>query len=177
MQVAQTTTERLVLRGSSPIFRPFFLAGLVLLSFGTGFLVWAMASGLPLRGPLAGNALSLPVGGLVTFLLFFGSFFVLVPFFGALPYQKRVVVDRVSGHLTRSDRSLRGSREDVWTLDQVQGVEIEELKHVDGDCSYTALLKLESGKTVALDRFVDRQSAERIAQILQTYLAPLPTTT
>jgi hypothetical protein len=170
MRVAEITTERIVLTGSSPLFKPFFLGGLGLMASGIGILLWAMTVGLPLNGPLPGNESSMSVGGLSAFLAPFGFFLALVPYFGALPYQKEVVVDRAAGRLTRCDRSLRGLQQDTWTLREIQSVEVEELKHADGDSSYNALLKLESGKSIALDRFVDRGAAEQVVQLIRSYL-------
>src|SRR5437016_49490 len=137
MRVAQATTERLVLKGASPLFKPFFLGGLGWMASGAAILVWAMAAGLPRNGPLPGDESSTPIGGLGAFLVPFGFFLVLVPYLGALPYRKEVVVDRVTGHLTRRDRTLRGLREDVYAAGEIHGVDVEEARHVDGDPYYT----------------------------------------
>jgi hypothetical protein len=172
MRAVEISTERLVLKGSAPIFRPFFLGGLGWMVLGSGILLGARAMGMPLGGPWPGDESSTPIAGLAAFLVPFGFFIAFVPFIGAVPYRKDVVVDRATGQLRRRDRSLRASREHVYALGEIRGVDVEESKHVDGDPYYTALLRLESGESVALDRFVDRGAAEHVAQLVRYYLIP-----
>jgi hypothetical protein len=173
MRVAQATTERLVLRGSSPLFKPFFLGGLGWMALGVAILAWALAAGRPLHAALPGDESSTPIGGLGAFLVPFGFFLALVSYLGALPYRKEVVVDRVAGHLIRRDWTLRGLREDRIAAAEIQGVGVEETRHVDGDPDYTAALRLGTGKSVVLDRFPDRGAAEHIAQLVRGYLGSL----
>ena len=126
--------------------------------------------GLPLKGPLPGDQSATPIAGLSAFLIPFGLFLLVALYLGAIPYRQEVVVDRVAGRLTRSSRSLRTLSQDICDFREVQGVDVEK-KTVDGDFAYTALAQLESGKTVALSRPGDQETAERVAQLVRSYLA------
>ena len=171
MRVAERTRERLVLTGSSPLFRPFLIGGLDLVLLGIGALLGALAAGLPLSGPLPGDESWTPIWGLGAFLVPFGFFLVWALRLGAVPYRQQVIVDRVNGRLTRSSRSLRGLSQEVCDFPEIREVDVERTT-LDGDFAYTAVAQLESGKSVALSRPAERETAEEIAQLVRSYLTP-----
>ncbi|HZW31158.1 MAG TPA: hypothetical protein VFF52_10655, partial [Isosphaeraceae bacterium] len=127
--------------------------------------------GLPLSGPLPGDRSSTPIGGLGAFLVPFGFFLVLALWLGRIPFRQEVVVDRGNGRLTLSSRSLRGLRQEVCDFPEIREVDVERTA-LDGDYSYIAVAQLVSGKSVALSRPGDRETAEDVAQIVRSYLTP-----
>ncbi len=171
MRVAERTSERIVLTGSSTLFRPFLIGGLGLVVLGIGVVLGALAAGLPLSGPLPGDRSSTPIGGLGAFLVPFGFFLVLALWLGRIPFRQEVVVDRGNGRLTLSSRSLRGLRQEVCDFPEIREVDVERTA-LDGDYSYIAVAQLVSGKSVALSRPGDRETAEDVAQIVRSYLTP-----
>jgi hypothetical protein len=171
MRVAERTTERLVLTGSSPLFRPFLIGGLGLAALGLGAVLGALSSGLSLSGPLPGDRSTTPIGGLAAFLVPFGGFLVLALRLGAIPSRQEVVVDRVNGRLTRCSRSLRGLSQEMYDFPQIRAVTVERTA-LDGDFVCTAMAQLGSGKSVALSRPTDRETAEEVAQLVRSYLTP-----
>jgi hypothetical protein len=172
MHAVENTNDRLVLRGSSPLFRPFFLGGLGLLVLGGVFLIGGPhyrqtpAGSLPSQGP------PLAAPGLGVFLTIFGFFVAIVPVIGRFPYRKELVVDRAAGQFVRRDRTLLRLREETYPLSDVRGVDVEEARHVDGDPYFTLLLRLASGGSVTLDRFTDRTDVATARRLLGDRLGP-----
>jgi hypothetical protein len=170
MHAVQNTTDRLVLEGASPLFRPFFFGGLGFLVLGVSLLI-----GGPLlhqsscRSEPAGES-SVPVAGLGVFLATFGFFVAMVPLAGKIPYHKEIIVDRTTGQFVRRDRTLLRLRQEVYPLEEARTVDVEEARHVDGDPYYTVLLRLESGESVTLDRFTDRAAAGETARLIRDHL-------
>ena len=165
MHAAQNTTDRLVLDGASPLFRPFFFGGLGLLILGASLLI-----GGPLFrvSPWGGD--SAPIAGLGVFLATFGFFVAIVPLLGRFPYRKRIVVDRAARQFVRLDQTLLRRREEIYTLDEIRGVDLDEARFVDGNPYFTLRLRLESGESVTLDRFENRQAAMRTARLIRDHL-------
>jgi hypothetical protein len=140
-----------------------------LVVLGIGVLLGALAAGLPLSGPLPGDQSSTPIAGLGAFLVPFGFFLVLALRLGAVPYRQEVVVDRVNCRLTQSSQSLRGLSQEVCDFPEIRELNVERTA-MDGDFSYIALAQLESGKSMALSRPGDRETAEAVAQLVRSYL-------
>jgi hypothetical protein len=172
MRAVQNTTDRLVLRGGSPLFRPFFLGGLGLLVVGALLLVGGPRLRSTLPGPPSGADPPVEVPGLGVFLATFGFFVAIVPLIGKLPYRKEIVVDRAAGRFVRRDRTLLRLREETYPLGEVRGVDVEEARHVDGDPYFMLLLRLGSGDSVTLDRFTDRSDAGTAVRLLRGHLSP-----
>ena len=170
MRVVQNTTERLVLEGASPLFRPFFVGGLGLLFLGASLLIGGPLYRLSRGGSLFRAADATPVAGPGTFLATFGFFVAIVPVIGRFPYRREIIVDRAAGRFIRRDRTLVRLRQESYTLDEVRGVEVEEARHVDGDPYFTLLLLLETGESVTLDRFTDRTAAGVVARLIRDHL-------
>jgi hypothetical protein len=176
MHAAENTTDRLVLRGTSPLFRPFFLGGLGLLVLGGLLLIGGPYLGASPGGPVSGDEPPIAPPGLGVFLATFGFFLAAVPLIGRFPYRKEIVVDRAAGQFIRRDRTLLRQREETFRLGDVRTVEVEEARHVDGDPYFTLLLRLESGDAVTLDRFTDRSAARSSARLIRDHLAGDPPT-
>lgn len=173
MRAAQNSTDRLVLEGASPLFRPFFLGGLASLVVGGCLLIGGPLFHQTPGGSLPGDA-SAPVAGLGVFLTTFGFFVAIVPLVGRFPYRKEIVVDRAAGQFIRRDRTLLRVRHETYPLEEVRGVDVEEARHVDGDPYFTLLLRLDSGVTVTLERFTDRDAAATAAGLIRDHLEPDP---
>jgi hypothetical protein len=170
MHAAENTTDRLVLRSTSPLFRPFFLGGLGLLVLGGALLIGGPYLGATPAGRASGAGPPIAPPGLGVFLVTFGSFLAVVPLIGRFPYRKEIVVDRTAGQFIRRDRTLLRLREETFPLGDVRTVEVEEARHVDGDPYFTLLLRLGSGDAVTLDRFTDRSAAEASARLIRDHL-------
>jgi hypothetical protein len=170
MHPVQNTTDRLVLRGASPLFRPFFLGGLGLLVLGGILLISGQRSRPAPAGPTSGDTPPALAPGLGVFLATFGLFVAIVPLIGRFPYRKELVVDRAAGQFVRRDRTLLRLREETFPLADVRGVDVEEARHVDGDRYFTLLLRLESGASVTLERFADRPGAATAVHLIRDHL-------
>jgi hypothetical protein len=170
MHAVQNTTDRLVLQGTSPLFRPFFLGGLGLLVFGGVLLIAGPHSRPTPGGPGSGDEPPAPAPGLGVFLATFGLFVAIVPLIGKLPYRKEIVVDREAGQFVRRDRTLLRLREETYPLGEVREVDVEEVRHVDGDPYFTLLVRLASGECVTLDRFTDRSHAASARRLISDRL-------
>jgi hypothetical protein len=170
MRVIQDTTDRLVLEGASPLFRPFFLGGLGLFVLGVSLLVGGPLYRLStVRSPSEADN-ETPIAGPGAFLATFGFFVAIVPVIGRFPYRREIVVDRAAGQLVRRDRTLLRLRQESYTADEVRAVEVDEARHVDGDPYFTLMLLLESGQSVTLDRFTDRTEAGAVARLIRDHL-------
>lgn len=170
MHPIQETTDRLVLRGASPLFRPFFLGGLGLLILGMALLIGGPLLGRTTIGPGEDGDGGAPTAGLGVFLATFGFFVAIVPLIGRFPYRKEFLVDRRAGHFVRRDRTLVRLREETYPIDEIRGVEVDEARHVDGEPYFTLLLRLDSGESVTLDRFTDRDAAGTAARLIRDHL-------
>lgn len=167
MKDTQDARDRLVLRCSTPLFRPFFLGGLGLLGLGVALLVVGPVLGRSTVGPPGGGV---PLAGLGAFLSTFGFFVAIIPLVGRMPYRREVVVDPAAGRLVRRDRTLVRLRQESFAFIEIRGVEVEEARHVDGDPDFTLALRLDSGRSVPLDRFTDRLAAADAARLLRDHL-------
>jgi hypothetical protein len=163
---------RLVHTSAAPLFRPFCFGGLGLLIIGTGLLIAGPLSGRS----SAGGVDALPITGVGAFLAVFGFFVAIVPVIGRMPYRRQIIVDRAAGRFTRRDRTLLRLRQESYPLDEVWGIEVEAARHVDGDPYFTLVLRLEHGESVTLDRFTDRDAAERAVRLIEDHLGPRPST-
>ena len=172
MRVVVNTSERLVLEGASPLFRPFFLGGLGFLVLGVGLLIGGVLVGRARGSSLPGDGSSASITGLGVFLATFGFFVALVPLAGRFPYHREIVVNRAAGQLVRRDRTLVRLRQETFPLEAVRTVDVEDARHVDGDPYFTLVLRLESGDSVTLDRFTDRPAADQAAQLIGACLSP-----
>lgn len=173
MHAVQHTPDRLVLRGASPLFRPFFLGGLGLLAMGAGLLAAGPLLGRSPLGPTDPGPGAASTAGLGAFLATFGLFVAIVPLVGRFPYRREIIVDRTAGEFIRRDRTLLRTRQETIPLAAVADVEVEEARHVDGEPYFTLLLRLDSGASVNLDRFTDRRAAAATAQLLRDRLLTL----
>jgi hypothetical protein len=172
MQPIQNTTDRLVLRGASPLFRPFFVGGLGLFILGAILLIGGPLLGRPTIGPTADGEGGADTAGIGLFLTAFGFFVAVVPLIGRFPFRKELIVDRPSGQFIRRDRTLVRLREHTCPIDGIRAIEVDEARHVDGDSYFTLLLRLDSGESLTLDRFTDRDAADAAARLLRGHLAP-----
>jgi hypothetical protein len=172
MRAVQNTTDRLVLEGASPLFRPFFYGGLGLLVLGASLLIGGPLLRRPSGGSQPAGTPSVPVAGPGVFLATFGFFVAMVPLAGKIPYHKQIIVDREAGQFVRRDRTLLRLRQETYPLGEVQGIDVEEARHVDGDPYFVLLLRLESGESVTLDRFTDRGHACETARLIRDHLEP-----
>ena len=165
-----TTAARpsLVLSCSTPLFRPFFLGGLGLLAIGLVFLVAEPVLGRATIGP-PGSPVRL-ITGIGVFLSTFGFFLTILPLVGRMPYRREVILDETAGRLIRRDQTLVRTREESILLGAICAVEVEEARFVDGDPDLTVVLRLESGRSVSLDRFTDRGAAVSAARLLRDRL-------
>jgi hypothetical protein len=170
MRVVENTSERLVLEGASPLFRPFFFGGLSFLVLGVGLLIGGVLLGRSRGSSLPGDGSSASVIGLGVFLTAFGFFVALVPLAGRFPYHREIVVDRAAGQFVRRDRTLVRLRQETFPLEAVRMVDVEDARHVDGDPYFTLVLRLESADSVTLDRFTDRSAADRTARLIRDHL-------
>jgi hypothetical protein len=170
MHAIQNTPDRLVLEGASPLFRPFFFGGLGFLVLGASLLIGGpLLRQSPGGYDLAGDS-SVPLAGVGVFLATFGFFVAMVPLAGKIPYHKQIIVDRTAGQFIRRDRTLLRLRQDVYPLDEVRTVDIEEARHVDGEPYFTVLLRLESGESATLERFTDLKAAGETAVLIRDHL-------
>ncbi len=169
MRAVQNTTDRLVLEGASPLFRPFFFGGLGLLVVGIALLIGGPIFTRAPGGSLPGDS-SAPVAGLGVFLATFGFFVAMVPLVGRFPYRRQIILDRATGRFVRRDRTLVRLREETYPFHAILGVDVEESQHVDGDLYFTLVLRLDSGDSVTLDRFTDREAANLAAQVIRERL-------
>jgi hypothetical protein len=172
MRAVHHTTDRLVLEGASPLFRPFFFGGLAFLVLGMSLLIGGPLLRRSPGGSRPADASSVPVGGLGWFLATFGFFVAMVPLAGKIPYHKQIVVDRAAGQLIRRDRTLLRLRQETYPLGEIRTVDAEEARHVDGEPYFTLLLRLESGESVTLERFTDRAAAGETARLIREHLEP-----
>jgi hypothetical protein len=170
MHAVQNTPDRLVLEGASPLFRPFFFGGLGFLVLGVSLLIGGPLLGQSPGGSEPAGEASIPLAGLGTFLATFGFFVAMVPLAGKIPYHKQIIVDRTAGQFVRRDRTLLRLRQDVYPLDEVRKVDVEEARHVDGDPYFTVLLRLEAGESVTLERFTDQMAAGETARLIRDHL-------
>jgi hypothetical protein len=174
MRPVHNTTDRLVLEGASPLFRPFFFGGLGLLVIGVGLLIGGPHLQQSPGGSRPADELTVPVFGLGVFLTAFGFFVAMVPLAGNIPYHKQIIVDRCAGRFVRRDRALLRLRQEAYPLGEVQKIDVEEARHVDGDPYFTLLLRLESGESATLERFTDRAAADEVARLIRDHLEPDP---
>lgn len=172
MHAIENTTDRLVLRGGSPLFRPFFAGGLGLLVLGGVLLIGGPRFGPAAAGLVSGDPWPALAPGVGVFLTTFGLFVAIVPLIGRFPYRKEIVVDRTAGQFGRRDRTLLRLREETYPLGDVRGVNVEEARHVNGDAYFSVLLRLQSGVSVTLDRFTDRAAARIAEQLIHDHLPP-----
>ncbi len=166
-----STTEArlsLILRCSTPLFRPFFLGGLALLAVGLAFLAADLVLGRSTIGPPGG---SVRIAGLGAFLSTFGFFLAMLPLVGRMPYRREVLLDETAGRLIRRDQTLVRTREEWISLVEIRGVEVENARFVDGDPDLTVVLRLDSGRSVPIDRFTDPGAAASAASLLRDRLA------
>lgn len=181
MRAVENTTDRLVLRGGSPLFRPFFAGGLGLVVLGGLLLIVrprlepapggpraAVATGAAATGDVRRPAAA---PGLGLFLATLGTLLAIVPVVGRFPYRKEIVVDRPARQFTRRDRTLLRLREQTYPLDDVRGAGVDEARHVDGDPYFTVVLRPRSGDAVTLERFTDRSAAGLVARLIGDHLA------
>jgi hypothetical protein len=176
MNVIQDTTDRLVLQGGSPLFRPFFVGGLVFVVLGVGLLIGGPLAGRAGIGPPTGTGGVASVVGTGAFLATFGFFVASVPLVGRIPYRKEIIVDRAAGQFIRRDRTLLRLRQESYPLVEVREAAVEEARHVDGDPYFSMVLRLENGEAVTLDRFTDRAAADRTARLIRDHFASDPPT-
>jgi hypothetical protein len=172
MREVQKTNVRLVLRGASPLFRPFFLGGLGFLVLGASLLIGGPLFRRATVGSPTGADGVASVAGIGAFLATFGFFVAIVPMVGRFPYRKEIIVDRATGQFVRRDRTLLRLRQETYSLDEVRGVEVVQARHVDGDPYFTLLMRLNSGESATLDRFTDRAAAGTAAQLIRDHLGP-----
>jgi hypothetical protein len=172
MRAIENTTDRLVLAGASPLFRPFFLGGLGFLILGAGLVIGGALFHRSPGGSVAGDESPASVAGMGVFLAAFGFFLALTPLAGRFPFRKEIIVDRTSGEFIRRDRTLVRLRQETYPLGGVRSVDVEEARHVDGDPYFTLVLRLESGDTVTLERFTDRSAAALTARLIHDHLGP-----
>jgi hypothetical protein len=170
MHAVQNTPDRLVLDGASPLFRPFFFGGLGILVLGVSLLIGGPLLHQSSDGSEPVGDATVPLAGLGVFLATFGFFVAMVPLAGKIPYHKQIVIDRTAGQFVRRDRTLLRLRQDIYPLDEVRTVDVEESRHVDGDPYFTLLLRLESGESVNLDRFTDQKAAGDTAGLIRDHL-------
>jgi hypothetical protein len=173
MRPVESSIDRLVLAGASPLFRPFFLGGLGLLALGVGLLIFAASSGRADQGSPAGAPSTTPAG-IGVFLTVFGVFVAIVPLLGRFPYRREIIVDRGTRQIVRRDRTLVRLRQDAYPLHSVQDVDVAEARHPDGDPYFTLALILDSGQVVTLERFTDRPAAVEAARLIRDRLDPVP---
>jgi hypothetical protein len=174
MRTVENTTDRLVLAGASPLFRPFFFGGLGFVVLGASLLIGGVLFRRSTGGSLPGDASPAPAAGLGVFLTTFGFFVAITPVAGRFPFRKEIVVDRGAGRLIRRDRTLVRLRQEVYPLGEVRTVDVEDARHVDGDPYFGLVLSLATGDSVTLDRFTDRSAAERTAKLIRGHLGPSP---
>jgi hypothetical protein len=174
MQPIQNTNDRLVLKGASPLFRPFFFGGLGLLVVGAGLLIGGPLFGRFSGGSPLGADDPMAVPGLGLFLTVFGFFVTIAPLIGRFPFRKEVIIDRAAGTLIRRDQTLLRFRQETYPFAEVRRIHVEESRHVDGDPYFTLQLWLESGESVTLDRFSDRPAADLAARLIRDHLSRAP---
>jgi hypothetical protein len=172
MRAIENTTDRLVLAGASPLFRPFFLGGLGLLALGTCLLIGGALVPRSPGGSVPGGESPASPAAMGVFLAAFGFFLAITPLAGRFPFRKEIVVDRAAGEFIRRDRTLVRLRQETYPLGAVHSVDVEEARHVDGDPYFTLVLVLESGDTVTLERFTDRSAAALTARLIRDHLGP-----
>ncbi len=173
MRAIENTTDRLVLAGASPLFRPFFLGGLGFLILGAGLVIGSALFPRSSDGSVAGVGLPVSPTGMGVFLATFGFFLALTPLAGRFPFRKEIIVNRAAGEFIRRDRTLVRLREETYPLAGVGSVNVEEARHVNGDPYSTLVLRLDSGDTVTLERFTDRSDAALTARLIRDHLEPL----
>ncbi len=172
MRAIENTTDRLVLAGASPLFRPFFLGGLGFVFLGACLLIGgALFPRSPGGSEAGGESLASP-SGIGVFLAAFGFFLAITPLAGRFPFRKEIVVDRAAGEFIRRDRTLVRLRQETYPLRLVNSVDVEEARHVDGDPYFALVLRLESGDAVTLDRFTDRSAAALTARLIRDQIGP-----
>jgi hypothetical protein len=172
MRAIENTTDRLVLAGASPLFRPFFLGGLGFLVLGASLVIGGALFPRSRGGSVAGGESPASTAGMGVFLAAFGFFLAITPLAGRFPFRKEIVVDRAAGEFIRRDRTLVRLRQETYPLGGVHSVDVEEARHVDGDPYFTLVLVLESGDTVTLERFTDRSDAALTARLIRDHLGP-----
>ena len=131
MRVVEDVSDRLVIRGASPLFRPFFFGGLGLLALGVCCLLAGPIAGRSSIGPPGAADGATSLAGLGAFLATFGFFVALVPLAGRFPYRREIIVDRAAGTLVRRDRTLVRLRQETYPADEVQGIDVVELRQVE----------------------------------------------
>ncbi len=162
MRPVENTSDRLVLAGPSPLFRPFLAGGLGLLAAGLGFLV--VAATAVAEWPAATPA------GLGVFLTTFGLFVAIVPLIGRFPYRREIVVDCATRQVSWRDRTLVRLRQDAYPFRSIAAVRVDEARHPDGDPYYTLAFELDSGQVLTLERFTDRRPAAEAARLIRDRL-------
>jgi hypothetical protein len=172
MRVVENTDVRLFLKGGSPLFRPFFAGGVGLLLLGIGLILGGAVAGRATVGTPADGGEAFPIAGVGVFLVTFGFFLAVVPLAGKFPYRKEIIVDRSAGQFIRRDRTLLRLRQENYPIEDIQGIEVEPSRHVDGDPYFTLLLNLVSGESITLDRFTDGAAAGAIARVLRDHVGP-----
>jgi hypothetical protein len=170
MRPVENTSERLMLAGPSPLFRPFFAGGLGLFAVGLGLLILATITG----SPAGAGWTAVAPAGLGVFLTTFGLIVATVPLVGRFPYRREIIVDCRNGLVCRRDRTLIRLRQDAYPFRAIQAVHVDEARHPDGDPYYTLALGLDSGELLTLERFTDRPAAAEAARLIRERLASTP---
>lgn len=170
MRPVENTSERLILAGPSPLFRPFLAGGLGLLVAGLGLLIVSAFASSP-----AGSGWSATTpAGLGVFLTTFGLFVAIVPLIGRFPYRREIVVDCQTRQVSRRDRTLIRLRQDAYPFRAIQVVRVDEARHPDGDPYYILVFGLDTGEVLTLERFTDRPTAAEAARLIRERLDPAP---
>jgi hypothetical protein len=172
MRAIENTTDRLILAGASPLFRPFFLGGLGILVLGAGLVFGDALFGRSPGGSVDAGESPVSTAGMGVFLAAFGFFLAITPLAGRFPFRKEIIVDRAAGEFIRRDRTLVRLRQVTYPMGGVHSVDLEEARHVDGDPYFTLVLRLESGDAVTLERFTDRSDAALTAGLIRDHLGP-----
>ena len=121
MRAIENTTDRLVLAGASPLFRPFFVGGLGFAGPGRLPPDRRRRSSPDRRAdrcPAASRRPRPPAMGV--FLAAFGFFLAITPLAGRFPFRKEIVVDRAAGEFLRRDRTLVRLRQETYPLGRVR---------------------------------------------------------
>lgn len=172
MRPIENTTDRLVLAGASPLFRPFFLGGLGFLVLGAGLAIGGALFPRSTAGSAAVIESPVSLAGIGVFVAAFGFSLVMTPLAGRFPFRKEIILDRAAGEFVRRDRTLVRLRQETYPLGAVRSVDVEEARHVDGDPYYTLVLRLEPEESVTLERFTDRPAADLTAGLIRDHLGP-----
>jgi hypothetical protein len=129
MKVVHRSDQRLILEDQP------WLIGLMLILMALGFLAGALA--LLGRGEMFGGLMMGLIGAGVPLLI------------AALLVQRvRLTLDRVSGRITRTSRSVRGLRQQSHALDRLTGARVDASTDSDGTTYRLVLLLSDPTETV-----------------------------